>query len=537
MVLSRPSALTLAALAAGVVSAHAQSSVALEVRKPDEVFRSAKNDVSPALRDMTPVPPPTQRRGRPVREHRIPFDDGPELEADPLLAPARNAQPGAGTTLATPAPSLGFDGLGNGVYGMTVNVAPPDTTGAVGATQYVQWVNLAFAVFDKNNGNKLYGPAAGSTIWQGMTGTPCGTSNDGDPVVQYDKQANRWVMSQFAVPGGASGYWQCIAVSQTADATGAWNRYAFNYVQFPDFPKMGVWPDGYYVSYNMFTNTFQGSKVCVMDRAAMLAGTAATQICFNLPSTYGSTLPSDQDGSPPALGTPNFVLARATNSLNLWRFTTNWSNPGASTLSGPTNIPVASFSAACAGGTCITQPNTSNKLDSLADRLNFRNAYRTLNGGTLVVSHAVSTGSKRSALAAVRWYELRNVGATGTPSVGQQGTLGGGDGVHRWMSSIGQDRNGGLALAYSASGASTFPSMRIATREATDPLGTMSSEVTVKAGTGSQTTGLTRWGDYSHLSIDPVDDCTFWATNEYMKTNGTWNWNTWITRFKLPSCQ
>lgn len=537
MVLSRPSALALAVLAASVAPAHAQSATALEVRKADDVFRSVKNDVSPALRDMTPVAPPTQRRGRPVREHRIPFEDGPELDADPLLAPARAAQPGAGTAANTPTPSLGIEGLGNGAYGMTVNVAPPDTTGAVGATQFVQWVNLAFAVFDKA-GNKVYGPAAGSTLWQGMAGTPCGTSNDGDPVVQYDKMAGRWVMSQFAVPGGSSGYWQCVAVSQTSDALGAWNRYAFNYVQFPDFPKMGVWPDGYYVSYNMFTSTFQGSKVCAMDRAAMLAGNAATQVCFDLPSKYGSTLPSDQDGPPPAAGTPNFVLARATNSLNLWRFHANFAAPATSTLTGPQNIAVASFSAACAGGNCITQPGTSNKLDSLADRLNFRNAYRTLNGGTLTVSHAVSSGSKRSALAAVRWYELRGVAAAGTPQLGQQGTLGSGsDGVHRWMSSIAQDKNGGLALAYSASGASVYPSMRIATREATDPANTLSSELTVKGGSGSQTTGLTRWGDYSHLSVDPVDDCTFWATNEYIKTNGTWNWNTWITKFKLPSCQ
>jgi hypothetical protein len=368
-----------------------------------------------------------------VREHRIPFDDGPELDADPLLqAPSARAAAIGGGTTAPAAPTLGagFEGVGNGVYGMTVQYAPPDTTGAVGATQYVQWVNVVFAVFDKATKAVVYGPADGKSLWAGFGGA-CEANNDGDPVVQYDKMANRWVVSQFAVPGGAAGYWQCVAVSTSSDAMGTWTRYAFPYTQFNDFPKMGVWPDGYYVSYNMFTNTFQGSTVCALDRAKMLAGQAATQQCIKLASSYGSTLPSDLDGPAPAAGTPNFVVARATNSVNLWRFSVDWANSAKTTLSGPVNIPVASFSAACSGGNCIAQPGTSNKLDSLADRLNFRNAYRALNNGTLVLSQAVSTGTKRNQLAAVRWYELRNVAATGTPTVGQQGTFGGGDGMHR----------------------------------------------------------------------------------------------------------
>ena len=535
----RLSPLLLALLATSALDAHSQSAVALEHRKVDLIVHSSRNDVSPPLRDIEAIAPATVRRGRPVREHRIPFDDGPELDKDPLLSEKAPASLTGAAALAAPTLGTGVDGVGNGFTGpsgtMLVNSAPPDTTGAVGATQYVQWVNTAFAVFDKATKAPVYGPADGKTLWSGFGG-PCESRNDGDPVVQYDKLANRWVVSQFSVPGGATGYWQCIAVSTTSDATGTWNRYAFQYAQFNDFPKMGVWPDAYYVSYNMFTNTFQGSTVCAIDRAKMLAGLPATQQCIKLASTYGSTLPADLDGPAPAAGTPNYVVARSTNSVNLWRFSVNWTTPASTTLSGPVNVPVAAYSAACSGGNCVTQPGTSNKLDSLADRLNFRAAYRALNGGTLVLNHAVSTGKNRNALAAVRWYELRNVAPTGTPTVANQGTFGGGDGVHRWMGSIGQDKLGNIAVSYSASGSAVFPSMRMASRVPTDAAGTLKDETVLKAGGGSQTGTLTRWGDYSQISVDPVDDCTFWATNEYIKANGSFNWNTWISSFKLPGC-
>src|SRR2546425_10285670 len=183
---------------------------------------------------------------------------------------------------------------------------PPDTTGAVGATQYVQWVNESFAVFDKATGALLSGPKAGNSAWVGFGGG-CETNNDGDPIVQYDKQANRWILTQFSV--STTPFLQCVAVSTTSDATGSYNRYAFNYGnQLPDYPKLGVWPDAYYVTYNIFTNgqTVAGPKVCAWDRAAMLAGASATQVCFQLGTAVHSLLPSDLDGTtaPPA-GAPN----------------------------------------------------------------------------------------------------------------------------------------------------------------------------------------------------------------------------------------
>ncbi len=537
--MSFPSLATgLAALAlSSAALAQAPAALAQEQRKVDFSITSIRHDVSRALRDMPVIAPPSERKGRPVREHRIPFDDGPELDADPLLAKVLGSNAAAEPLPLAPTVGSGVDGVGNGFVGpagaFIVNSAPPDTTGAVGATQYVQWVNSSFAVFDKATKAAVYGPANGLSLWQGFGGI-CEARNDGDPIVQYDKLANRWVLSQFAVPSGGP-YTQCIAVSTTSDALGTYSRYQFSYPQFNDFPKVAVWPDAYYVSYNMFTSTFQGSTVCAIDRARMLAGQAATQQCIKLAATYGSTLPSDLDGPAPPAGTPNFVVARGTNSVNLWRFSVDWTTPANTTLSGPTNIPVAPYTAACAGGNCVVQPGTQNKLDSLADRLNFRAAYRHFGSyDSLVLNQAVSTGAKRSALAAIRWYELRNLGTT--PVVSQQGTFGGTDTTHRWMGSAAQDKFGNIAVAYNASGSAVYPSLRFASRVPSDAAGTLKDETVVATGLGSQTGSLTRWGDYAHTSIDPVDDCTIWTTGEYLKSNGSFHWSTRVVSFKLPGC-
>jgi hypothetical protein len=201
----------------------------------------------------------------------------------------------------------------------------PDTVGEPGLNQYVQWVNAAFAVFDKATGTKLYGPVGGNTLWTGFGGD-CETRNDGDPIVQYDQLADRWIMTQFSLRSG--NYLQCVAVSQTEDATGAWYRYAFSYSEFPDYPKLAVWPNAYVITFNMFGvngSSFTGGRVCAYDRAKMLNGQPATQICQ--PTSYASLLPADLEGQtlPPA-GTPAYVLNRGTNSLNLFKFSPNFAN-------------------------------------------------------------------------------------------------------------------------------------------------------------------------------------------------------------------
>ena len=497
------------------------------------VMRPDREDVSAPLREITP-----KRHVSTNPEHelkRLPAQTGGGQ--DPLAAT------GTSTSAATTAPGIGFDGVGVG-GGYSPDAAPPDTNGAAGLTQYVQWVNEDFAVYDKATGTRLYGPAAGNTLWSGFGG-PCQTFNDGDPIVQYDKAANRWVMTQFAV--SSTPYTQCIAVSDTPDATGTYHRYSFNYgTSFNDYPKVGVWPDGYYITYNMFKNgrTFQGAKVCAIDRAAILgtATRAVTQQCVQLSTSFGGVLPADLDGSiqPPA-NSPEFLLNFGTNSLNFWRFKVDWTNTANTALTGPTNLPVATFSRACSGGTCIPQLGTTQKLDSLADRLMYRLAYRAFADGheALVVNHSIATsGTSGSGL---RWYELRNSAAgplaTAAPVVYQQGTFAP-DSQFRWMGSAAMDKVGNIAIGYSRSSSTANPSIFFTARNPSDPLGTMSlAESTIIIGGGSQQATLARWGDYSSLSVDPVDDCTMWYTTEYLKTNGSFNWSTRVGTFKITGCQ
>lgn len=498
-----------------------------------EVSASFHHDVSPPLRGMSSQSPGAEmHREKPLRT--IPGSASNNLQTDPVLQSSASGPQVAATN------GLNIAGVGKGDYGFSPNAAPPDTNGAVGATQYVQWVNESFAVFDKATGAIAAGfPKAGNTLWQGFGGG-CEVNNDGDPIAQYDKVANRWVLTQFSV--STTPYMQCVAVSTTSDATGSYYRYAFSYgnTQFNDYPKLGVWPDGYYITFNIFNNgqTFAGSKACSYDRTQMLLGNAASQVCFQLSTSYGGLLPADLDGTiaPPA-GSPNFFLNYGSNSLNLWKFHVDFATPTNSTFAGPTNIAVAPFNAACSGGgTCIPQANTSQRLDSLADRLMYRLAYRRFSDGheSLVVNHSVTvSGNKRNSVTGVRWYELRN--PNGTPVVYQQGTYSP-DSASRWMGSIAMDKLGNIALGYSVSSSSIFPGIRFTGRVPTDAPGTLQAENSILAGGGSQLPNLSRWGDYSSMTVDPVDDCTFWYTTEYLKASGTFNWSTRIASFKLPGC-
>ena len=492
---------------------------------PTTIRHDVHHDVSLPLSEMIKHAPPAslaRRRVEPMR--RIPLPPGLEAaQQDPVIQVGTVPPP-------TPPVTLGFEGLGNGQYGFSVTGAPPDTEGTVGATQYVQWVNTSFAVFNKSTGALIAGPTAGNTLWSGFGGG-CQTNNDGDPIVLYDKLAQRWVFSQFSV--STTPYLQCIAVSTTSDATGTYNRYSFQYSNFDDYPKMSVWPDAYYETFNMFAGgtTFVGADACAYNRSAMLAGTAATQVCFQQGTSVGGLLPSDLDGStaPPA-GSPNYMLYFGTNNLNLFKFHVDFTTPSNSTFTGPTVINVAAFSPLCGGGTCVPQPSTTQQLDSLADRLMYRLAYRNFGSHeSLVVNHSVVAGSGGG----IRWYEIQN--PSGTPVVAQQSTFAP-DSNYRWMGSVAMDQAGDLAVGYSVSSSSLSPSVRFAGRVPTDPASTLESEVNIVSGSGSQTGSLSRWGDYSAMQIDPVDDCTFWFTEEYMKTTGSFNWNTRIANFKFPGC-
>jgi hypothetical protein len=492
-----------------------------------QVIREMQHDTSLPLRELgASIPAQAAATGRRIvpllRPHPV-TGTAAATTADPALQ--KTTLPSVSATLG-----LNFDGIGNGVFGFVPNAAPPDTDGVVGATQYVQWVNESFAVFDKATGALLMGPTAGNAFWAGFGGQ-CQTHNDGDPIIQYDKMANRWVATQFVINIGTGPFLQCVAVSTTNDATGSYNRYSFTLPNFNDYPKVGVWPDAYYFSFNMFNasgTAFLGADACAADRSAMLAGNAATMICLQQSSAIDSLLPSDMDGTiQPTAGEPAFFLDFSTNSLRLFKFHVDFATPANSTFTGPTTLSVASFTPLCNGGACIVQPGTTTRLDSLGDRLMYRLAWRKFPDGheSLVATHSISTG--------IRWYEIQN--PNGSPTVFQQGTFAPTTAT-RWMGSIAMDQSGNIALGYSVSSGTVRPSVFFTGRVPTDPLGTMESEAAIVNGTGSQTGGLTRWGDYSAMTVDPVDDCTFWYTQEYMKTTGSFNWNTRIASFKFPSC-
>jgi hypothetical protein len=489
------------------------------------VIHEEKHDVSLPLAELHRLTPAQPHRFSP-RLLKIlptsPVNNAPEAPS-PDLALQQQPLPPVAANLG-----LNTDGLGQGQYGFLLEFSPPDTNGAVGATQYVQWVNAEFAVFDKVTGALVAGPTPGNALWNGFNGG-CEANNDGDPIVQYDKMANRWILSQFSV--STLPYTECVAVSTTSDATGSYYRYAFSFgnTDFPDYPKLGVWPDAYYMSFNMYQtgSSFIGASACALDRDAMLAGSAASIVCFQEPSTVASLLPSDLDGTiPPVAGEPAFFMNFGKNVIQLWSFHADFTTPANSTFAGPTVLPVATFTARCFRS-CVTQPGTIQKLDALGDRPMYRLAYRRFPNGieALTFNHSISTG--------LRWYEVHD--PNGTPNVFQQGTFNP-DSSTRWMGSMAMDQSGDIALGYSVASSSVYPSISFTGRVATDVLGSMEAEQLIVSGTGSQTGGQNRWGDYSAMTVDPLDDCTFWYTQEYMQSTGSFNWNTRIANFIFPNC-
>jgi hypothetical protein len=485
----------------------------------------AKFDVSPPL---SSIQPPLKAQGAFLREHRVkklpPFPPKAAIRADTVV------QQTATTSLPIEA-VVTFPGIGLDThYGITSD--PPDTNGSVGKSHYVQWVNVGLAVFDKATGMPVLGPVDGNLLWTGFGGN-CEHFNDGDPIVVYDKVADRWLLTQFAVSG--SPFSQCVAVSTSPDPTGTYARYEYQFQDFNDYPKFGVWPDAYYGTFNMFRgNAFVGAKICAFERAKMLAAGPARMQCFDS-TGQGGILPSDLDGAtPPPSGAPNYLMNFGNDRLNLWKFHVDWTNPGSSTLTGPTTIGTAPFEIACNNapnpGACVIQPNTTELLDTLSDRLMFRLAYRNFGDHeTLVVNHAVAAGGASG----VRWYEVRDPG--GTPTIFQQGTYAP-DGTFRWMASIAMDKAQNVLMGYSRSGPQIFPSVFFTGRSASGPPNQLAIEKAAVNGTGSQS-NPDRWGDYSSMSLDPTDDCTFWFSTQYEGVTGQFNWQTSIVRVRFSNCQ
>ena len=498
-------------------------------QKP-EVIKPDMSDVSPPLSLLAkePVPEIIGLRSkeaepwRPVPHMRF---QSTEQVVDPVVQDAVGSGP------FIPSPITTFEGMGTGLPNFTVQSAPPDTDGDIGPNHYVQIVNSGVTVFNRS-GTPVLGPVLTRTFWNGFSGA-CANTNDGDGIVRYDRIADRWVISQFSVNGGNGPFFQCIAVSTTPDPTGSYTRYQFSFASFNDYPKMALWSDAYYFTYNLFSTTaFLGARVCAVDRVKMVAGDPnATQQCFNTSNQFGALLAADLEGStmPPA-GQTNTLVALDTTALDIWQFHVDFTTPGNSTFTGPTMLPVPAYTPLCNGGTCVVQPGTTNRLDSLADRAMNRLAYRRFSDHeALVVSHAVTAGTGGG----VRWYELRT---PTSPTIFQSGTYAP-DAAFRWMSSMTFDKDGNIAMGFSTSSGTINPSIRYTGRLAADPAGSMGQgEATFIAGTGSQTGNLTRWGDYSSMNIDPTDDCTFWYTQEYMGASGSFNWHTRIGTFKFATC-
>lgn len=536
----------------GPLSAQNSTHLPAQAAAQAETHAADHFDVSPPLRNVVPTPP---QPGAPrmMEEERLPKGHNKKTVAP--SAPIEDAVLQTGSQpLVAGLLNMSAEGLGMGgsvldcARTLGFAIAPPDDNLAVGDTQVVQWVNLCYAVFDKATGAAIGGPLPGNHFWKGFGG-PCETQDSGDIIILYDKVAHRWFASQntFKAP-----YMTCVAVSTSEDAMGSYYRYAFAQSHgLPDYPKWGIWRDGYYQHNNVFggTNGF-ASEACAYDRAKMLVGNStARQICFLAPTMFDdSLLPADID-SPnmlPPSGEPEMYLGSIDNAprssvIYEYLFHANFTTPSLSTFRGfggtmPVSVP--QFELSCNGvgsADCIPQRGISTKLASMGDRLMYRLAYRNFGSHQAWVAvHDVTTPSGH---VGERWYEFRASETSTRPSVYQSGTYAGpaGDTNNRWMGSIAMDEIGDIALVYSVSSASTYPSIRYTGRRASDPLGTMGGEVNILTGGGSQTLTNSRWGDYTSIALDPAG-CTLWYTNEYYVATSSYNWRTRLGSIKFPSC-
>lgn len=455
------------------------------------------------------------------------------------------------------------------VAGLTSAVNPPDTVGDVGRDHFVQMVNATqFQIWDKQ-GNELTGPMSFGALWP--VGTVC-RSNAGDPIVVYDHLADRWLLSQFAFPQV-----MCVAISQTPDPTaGTWFLYTFNTLVFPDYPKFGVWPNGYYVS------SFEGARlgIYVFDRTNMLLGFAAGFFKTTIPSLGAPgvretrILPADLDGPvPPGGRPPNFFvrtvddqqnLANPIDRIEIYEALPDWVQLTFSFTLIDTLIPAPFQTMLCnrnGGGVrdCIPQPTvTTNTVDALSNRPMMQLKYRNFGAfEAMVFNQTIDVSGSipfvlgftpTEEVAGVRWYELRK--SEGTWTIYQQGTFAAqplgaraeNQLLHRWMGSAAMDKDGNIALGYSITNGDpidpVFPGIRYTGRRFDDPLDLLpQGELVIRDGTNAQTQGRgARWGDYSALSVDPVDDCTFWYTTHVAGIGGIGARPTQIASFKFDTC-
>ncbi len=490
------------------------------------------------------LPPP-----RAIPANLRPENDTPAMSLGGAQVPTEHLQ--AAMPLApAPAPDLTFPGLDHDNWG---DGWPPDTNGDVGPTHFVQSVNTSVGIFRKSDGQQLAAFTFNTLFAAGDSGTPCDTSNQGDPVVLYDQQADRWIISDFAWTDFAAGaMYQCFAISISGDPVdGGWYLYAIQTDaggQIPDYPKLGVWPDGIYMSANVFDTTglgsFQHVRVWAFNRSDFESGAPVRAVSFDLPSkiqgiTVFSLLPSNLRGAAPPTGRPNlFASIWGIYAARVWQFHADWDDPLNSTFSGPGDVGIGTFAV---GPITVPQREPGNQIDTLTYRLMMQNQYRNIAGAeSLWLTHTVGNGGDPN-IASVRWYELDvSGGVLDTNAPLQEGTFNPDD-SYRFMPSLAVDGSGNMAVGYSVSDASMAPAIRYAGRLLNDPANTLGQgEMSLWEGTGVQSNicgggPCERWGDYSTMTVDPVDDCTFWYTNQYYAADGG-NWQTRIGSFSFPTC-
>ena len=501
-----------------------------------------------------------QKHGPLIGDTDIPAGASPKSSA---AAAYQQTSTGRGTAAAA---GSTFEGPGLGLAGFKMTGTPPDPTMAVGPNHIVAWVNSQYVVFAKN-GALLLGPMDGNTLFTGMTNI-CASTNRGDPILQYDKLADRWILSQFAFTVNGQGtasapYYQCVAVSTTNNPTGTYYRYSisFSAIGFNDYGKLGVWPDAYYTTYNIYSSggASLGTSLCASDRIKMLAGdSTATTLCAPTGSYAGGSafLPTDLEGTTlPTTASQGNIVARysfAGTSIRLMKLKPDFNAKTISATNGLggapgtyIELPVGPTTVACngTGAECIAQPGTPTVLDSLGDRLMYRLSYRNRGGQeSMIVTQSVDPDGSGPRSSAVRWYEIRSP-FSATPTLFQNATYDPGGQGDRWMSSAAMDKMGNILIGYSVADAANNlnPSIRIAGRYRSDIRNLLQGESTIVTGTGSQTvrssgSALTRWGDYTTMQVDPVDDCTFWYIGEYLGSDGVFNWQTRIASFKFRGC-
>ncbi len=504
---------------------------------------AVKFDVSIPLRDM-PIKAPPDSLGSFFGSLMLDPDPPGKLSVGPQSAD-RSVQRTIEGAPIIPPPIFNFN-VGTG------SANPPDPVGDIGLNHYLRMSNSSFQIFNKASGTSAFGPAAINTLFTGFGGD-CENENAGDPIVLYDQLADRWLVSQFS-DGNGPAFFNCVALSQTSDPTGAYFRWAFATPVFPDYPKYGVWPNAYLISTREVDNQIIGAYA--VDRTQMLAGNPApTVIRFGVAVDEFSgdgLLPADVDGSvPPPNGAPAYFVGAmddggpygaAQDALSLWEFVPDFATPANSSFNLVDTIPIAPYDTIfpCQPTNsrgCIPVPGVLTPVDILSYRQRpmHRAAYRNFGSYQSIVTN--QSVEAAPAMAGIRWWEIRNLGANTV--LYQDSTFAPGvtDGIHRWMASVAQDSAGNFGMGYSASSTSLFPSVRYTGRLERDQLNTMAQgEGSFVTGTASRTGTVIRWGDYTSMNVDPVDDCTFWYINKFYLAPNSTTWTLRAGSFKFPDC-